>query len=271
MKQEPDAMPIDTSNKSDDYYRLFAFGDRHAPFQDRGHEDVLLDMLRDIQPDIVLEGGDMISADCLSKYPKEYTQLAGLQDELDQDFRWRTRINTIVPRAKKILLRDNHFYRRLTDRRRDNHWLHGLKSCDPYEMLRVHELGWEYVRSYKWRDVLLFVHGDDAYYNSSANPVNRVRNISKATGMSIIRFHSHTTGLEVFRTGSGAERFAIQLGCFQDLAKADYISHPELANWTSSAGLFYLHKEDPVFLFVPIVFVGRRAVLNGKVYESMSQ
>ena len=211
----------------------------------------------------------MISADCLSSFSKSWKQLTGLQSELDEDYRWRTRINAIVPKAEKIILRDNHFFQRLENRKRDTIWLEDLRSLRAEEILRLTDLGWSLVDAWTWNGQLMMLHGDDAYskqYASTRNPVNKVRSMVKDTGISIVRFHSHNTGIEMHSMNNEI-KYAIQLGTFHDPSKANYIKHKELTNWTNSAGLFYLSERKKHFLFVPILFSDKCAVVNGKVYS----
>jgi len=249
---------------------LFAFGDHHIPFNDIILDRILLSLIEEVSPTILLDGGDAISADQLSTYRKKSFQLTGLQNELDADYAWRKLLAKAAPKAKtKLLLRDNHFIRRLEDVKCDAHWAEDLRSLDPEELLRVNELGWKLVKKWCWRETLLFLHGDDknpSYQAASGNPVNRARNMMTKARISVVRFHSHTTGIEMHCDYHGDTKFAVQLGTFQDRARINYMVQPELANWTSSAAVFHLMK-NRTFFVEPIFFVGQQCVFRGKLYK----
>ena len=114
------------------YDIMFAFGDRHAPHHCAWLDRIILELVKDIKPDIILDGGDWISADCLSNFTKSYEQLVGLKDEINLDVEWRKKINMVCPSARKIMLEDNHFVRRLKDRINavDNLWMDELMDAE---------------------------------------------------------------------------------------------------------------------------------------------
>lgn len=245
---------------------LIAYGDRHVPHQNIHYENILLEIISDISPDIIIEGGDMISADCLSTYPKKSYQMRGLQDELDEDYRWRERVNAVSKSSEKIILKDNHFFRRLEDRKRETLWLEDLRALNAETILKCNELGWELVSDYDWKSKILFIHGDEGGSGSQKCPVNKVRELRKELGCTVVRFHSHVSGYEAWSDRNGDVSYAIQLGCFEEVNKATYIRHKKMVPWTASAGVFYLSKTDEKFLFEPITFSSGKAVYNGTLY-----
>ena len=244
---------------------MIAFGDEHLPTAHTRRLNILLDVISDLKPDIILSGGDMINCDCLSDYSKPHDKLIGLEAELKQAHAWIESINEVAPKAEKILLKDNHFFRRLKDKMNKEHWLSDVDAMKPESLLRLKDYKWTARHEYNFKDVLLFVHGDAAGA-SSANPVNQARKDSNKFGITVCRFHSHCTGFELHKNYHG-EVGAIQLGSFEDPTKADYIKHGGLNNWTTSFGLFYLHKAKKQFFFVPAYFINDECVVNGKLYK----
>lgn len=258
-------MPRPAGNPRDDYDILLAYGDLHLPQQHADFCRILLEIIKDTQPSIILDGGDVICADCLSTYPKKHMELVGLQEEIDEAGRWFASVRDCAPHARKIMLRDNHFWGRLENKKKGEYWLEKLEAVDADELLNLKKYGWEPHDTWDWRGRIQFIHGDDKA-GSSECPVNRVRKMSRNAGKTIVRFHTHVTGIEVGKQ-AGVDQLAIQLGTFEDPKKASYIRYPNLSNWTTSAGLFYLAKQGDSFLFVPILFIDGRTVLNGKVYQ----
>lgn len=251
-------------NLRNEFDVLFAMGDLHIPRHNVDAMEKIVLLLKDIKPDVFLDGGDIICADCLSTYPKSHKQLTGLQEEINSAKEWMYRLNNILPNTRKIILKDNHFWRRLEDRKKGSVWLEDLEVMSADELMGLTALKWEAMIKYQWKNTLVFVHGDDK--NGSQDcPVNRSRKMVQLSGMSVVRFHSHVTGYEISRH-MGREHWAIQLGAFEDINLNDYMKHPEMSNWTTSAGIFYLSKETDEFHFVPIVFKNGRFIFGGKMY-----
>jgi len=249
----------------DDYRILFTYGDIHIPRHDKKACNLLLEIIQDIEPDTILDGGDIICADCLSMYPKNSYQLTGLQYELDLAFNWMTQVNAAAPAARKILLKDNHFWRRLESKKKGELWLEDLDATDGAKLLKLEELGWEAMKEYVWKNTIFFMHGDDK--NGSGDcPSNRVRKLVQTNGISVVRYHTHVTGVEIHKHMRG-ELFAIQLGTFEDIDHKDnYMKHPVTSNWSASAGIFYLPKVGNNFLYQPVLFRYGKAIVNGKIY-----
>jgi len=249
----------------DDYYVLVTYGDIHLPRHDRSLCNILLDIIADQSPDVIIDGGDVICADCLSLYPKKKEQLTGLQYELDLAFNWMTQVNSAAPAARKILLQDNHFWRRLENKKKGEYWLEDLEATDGANLLRLDELHWEPMIEYLWKNTILFMHGDDKE-GSGDCPANRVRKLVQSNGLSVVRYHTHVSGIEIHRHMK-KELFAIQLGSFEDLGHKDnYMKHPITSNWSASIGIFYLSKKDSEFLYNPVLFRNGKAVVDGKIY-----
>lgn len=247
------------------YKKLIAFGDEHLPTAHAARLRILLDVIEYEKPDIIISGGDMINCDCLSDYSKTHDKLVGLQKELKQAHAWIESINKVAPKAEKVLLKDNHFFRRLSDKMTREHWLSDLEEMRPENLLKLDKYGWKYLHEYDYKNVLLFVHGDDKS-SSSKKPIEQARATAKENAITVTRFHSHCTGFEVHKNYHG-EFAAIQLGTFEDPQKAKYIKHGSLNNWTTSLGLFYLSETAKEFFFVPSYFINDKCVLNGRLYK----
>lgn len=248
----------------DQYEIVLTYGDLHIPKHDRECCRILLDIIEDLQPDVIIDGGDLVNADSLSDWPKKPDALDTLQAELDEAFRWMLSVTIVSPKADRIVLRDNHFWGRMERKRTREFWLNSLRAVDTDSLLRLSDAGWRSAEMWIWKDTLIFVHGDDRR-GSSDCPVNRVRKMMHSERASVVRFHTHVTGIEV-HNHRGQETYAIQMGSLQDAQKAGYLKYG-FSNWSQSAGVFYLSRERKEVLFVPILFSGRKAVFNGRLYS----
>ena len=245
------------------------YGDVHIPFHDQRKCRILLNVIEDLQPDRIVDGGDLVNATQISNFDKTVDQLSGLQSELNQAKNWLSSISTICPNAEKILLRDNHFYRRIADKiKKQNYGLGDLECLEPDNLLKLDELGWKSQEDWKFRNVLVALHGDAGGGGSNLCPTNAVRKLIKENGVSVIRFHTHASGLEFHNQTQNGTLVACQCGTLHDLCKVDYIKHGELLhNWTQSFILLYTSKKTKEFFIVPIYFINNTCLVNGRLYK----
>ena len=108
--------------------RLLVFGDRHYPKQDVRTDNILFQLIKDVNPDYIIDLGDGINADCLSNFDKSSVESVGktLQGELKGDSVFRQKIQKLSPKSKKILLKCNHFSDRLKRLEKKLPFLEGL-------------------------------------------------------------------------------------------------------------------------------------------------
>lgn len=231
------------------YRTVVAYGDRHYPFHSPVNDALLIELIKLVKPSVIIDGGDGVDASCLGRYPKDPDELTGLQAQLDGDYRFRDRINKAAPTSAKILLSSNHFDRRLADRKKDSPWTRDLRSLEATNLLRLNELGWELRNEvvYGRFPATMFIHGDgNAEIAAAKAPVNAARSLSITNMASVVRFHSHTSGIEYFsRFGEGV--FALQVGCLCNIEQAShYTKHKVLNNWTNSIAVLRLTKDGTI-------------------------
>lgn len=258
----------------DDYEIWLAYGDIHFNKHRIKHLNILYDLIADIQPDHIIDGGDSIDAVALSKHVNTSFDQEEVHREIES---FRNHVNTmqkLAPNARFTLLNDNHFFRRLATTVAESsklqalfevdvhHWQGGY--LDIWRFLGIDRTKWDFQDSVVWKDRMEFIHGHKSM-GSSNNPVNRVRTVVRNHGMGVMRFHSHNFGLEVHKTGN-REHLAIQMGGIVDPEKVGYIESDKFCNWTTSVGVLYMSKKDDTYLFVPVIFLNGKAVFNGKIY-----
>lgn len=255
-----------------EYYKMLVFGDRHAVNNDNRIDRILLNIMADCGPDLkfIIDLGDGLDADCLSTYDKDHSQLVGLQKELNSDYTFRSMINEVSPGSEKILLECNHFSARLKKAMTREYWMEDLDALKQNNLMQLDQLGWKLMSEFIWgRNKILFMHGDgDLGIGSTKNPINKARDLMKENNITIVRGHSHTTGMEVHRK-FGEYYYAIQIGTMYNLAESPkYIKSGQyLSNWTNSAGIFTCSMDGKWFDYKPIIINEGRAVCGGKIYE----
>lgn len=254
---------------SKNYEVLLAYGDLHFNKEDPGLVSILRNIITDLQPDIILDGGDLVDGASISEYRKKPVDLASLQQEINRAIAWQRTLKVLVPNARCIMLDDNHFWERLKRKKMDEPWAEGLECLSGETLLAVEQTGWEATDVFVWKNRVMFLHGDDRK-GSVECPSNLVRKMVGKTGMTLVRFHTHVTGFEVHNLYQ-RECLGIQLGSFESPRSAGYLRYTNIHNWSTSAGIFYLSRTDDSFLFVPIIVIDRHAAVNGMIYYATDQ
>lgn len=248
-----------------DFEVLLAYGDLHIPYENEKRREILLKIINMLEPDYLLSGGDDIDAEALSTYTKYIDGENSLQRDLDGFYHFSETLNRRFPSLKKIMVKDNHLYQRLENQKKVVKWLQSLDYMRYEHLIKADEYKWDIHTEYIWKESIIFTHGDDEK-GSIDNPVNTVRNNLKRRGYSIVRFHTHVTGLEL-HNNKGKTAFAFQVGTLQDVNKASYIKSKERSNWTGSLGIFYLHKKTKEFFVEPILFFNDAVMFRGQLLQ----
>jgi len=246
--------------------KTLVFGDVHVPFHDKKKVDVLIKIIKDYQPDMLIDLGDSIDAACLSVYDKDHSQLTGLQKEFDIDYSFRQQIKKINPKSTKFLLECNHLTKRLDKIKKNNIFLDDLRALKQQNLMNLEGTGWLLKKELIHNDIL-FMHGDGGVGKSGGSircPVNKARQDVKDSGLSIVRGHTHVSGMEVY---SMKNRFchAVQVGTFQQFDKINYIQHKSLSNLSCSILTIDRHNNENYYTLC--IFQKRGAVFHGKYYE----
>ena len=88
--------------------------DIHFPFEDRASWQLTLDVIKDIKPDMVFLGGDILDCYAVSQYDREPDRKLTLQQDLDYAFEELSRLRKACPKNTKILYLEGNHETRLT-------------------------------------------------------------------------------------------------------------------------------------------------------------
>ena len=61
-------MTIVAQSLRDEFETVFLFGDRHADTHSPSNDRVILKAISLLKPDIIIDGGDPVNADCLGNF-----------------------------------------------------------------------------------------------------------------------------------------------------------------------------------------------------------
>lgn len=246
--------------------------------------DGFMQVMKREKPDIIVIGGDAIDLPEVSKYDLDSNDFNDtMQLCIDGLHKYFTRLREDNPNAEIIHLRGNHEMRFNKFMIRNAMPLFGVKPANMPEswavnsypfLLRLDELGINYMEDYKINDRLMTTHGELANKSSTASMyLGRY-----ATSMMF--HHDHRRGSErrVFPDGTSIEAFGF--GCQADVtgsvpsvhSKIDDRGHvvERYENWNNGGGILEFSKGDKPFRHydVPIEAQdGYIASFNGRTYK----
>jgi len=89
--------------------RALWYSDSHIPYQDNACLSVVKKIIKYVQPNILINGGDLIDArQATMKFAKDPLWREWLQDDIDQAAAHLSDFGSLVPDARKIYLLGNH-------------------------------------------------------------------------------------------------------------------------------------------------------------------
>ena len=128
------------------------YSDTHFPFQDDAALRVVMGIVKDVQPDVLIHGGDLVDAWQVSRFDKDPTRQDTLQDNIDQARAHLHQMAQVAPNARRVLLEGNHENRLtraicgLDGVQRELAKLRAFQEAMTWPvLLGLDEIGWEWV------------------------------------------------------------------------------------------------------------------------------
>lgn len=84
------------------------YSDTHFPYQNDKTLSVLYQLVRDLQPDAIIDHGDLLDCYSISRYEKDPANRVSLQDEIDAAARHLAILTALAPNARRKLIKGNH-------------------------------------------------------------------------------------------------------------------------------------------------------------------
>lgn len=100
--------PAAPSKKRGELVTALVYSDTHVPFQDDAVLSVVFGIARELQPDVLVHGGDLLDCYSLSRFDKDPTRKDDLQDEIDLARQHLARARAAAPNARFVYLEGNH-------------------------------------------------------------------------------------------------------------------------------------------------------------------
>ena len=237
-----------------DLETIVLINDLHVPFQDRETLDLVYKAIKDIDPDKLLIGGDLIDFYSISHFEKDPRRKLHLGEEISETMAELLRIRKAAPNAQIVFFKGNHEERLQKYILRNAKELIWLEDLDLPRILRLKsEFGIQWVdsRGYQYKGVL-FSHYDKAnkYGGYTA------KNLGVDLGRDLVHAHSHKVGKVRVR-----DRTFYDNGCLCTL-DAHWLKAP--STW-AQAFMVIEHSRGKNY-FNQVDIQGGKFSLDGKIY-----
>lgn len=249
--------------------RAVVVSDIHAPYHDSTAVRIATEIIRDIQPDVLVVNGDTVDCYGISRFLKDPTRLEGLQDELNEARRILTGFRDASPKSKRFITEGNHEARlsktiaSLDGPARELARLDNFQEAMSWRsLLGLHTLGYKWVADHDQpaTDIIphvLVKHGSVVrkYSGYSAKAEYENYHRSGTSG------HTHRLGVHYHRSLDQTHLW-VETGCLCSL-KPEYTRYP---NWMQGFAVFSWIDDDLPFV-QPVHINNGTTLYNGVVYR----
>lgn len=250
-------------------YTSIHYSDTHFPYQSDQTLSILYQIVRDLQPDVIVDHGDLVDCYSISKYEKDPKNRVSLQEEIDQAARHLGILSALAPNARKKLLMGNHEdrLRRLLwsiAERQEAHQVLNLRVVQETltwpVLLGLDAMGWEYhEKRIVFGKRMVLKHGTVVRKWSGYTAKGEYEKYGRC-GMS---GHTHRRGVFEHRDHNGTHAWW-ELGCCCDL-NPSYMDDPD---WQSGFNVVSWSKDRRTFGVEEVRIHKGVTFFRGKVYRA---
>ena len=129
------------------------FGDKHIPFDSPQNTSILHQILEITDPSVVVDHGDTLDCEAISRFPKDPTDRTTLKDEIELGIKHFGEVSSLVSEScRKVWMEGNHEERKrrivwdLADKRAYGELItlpHVMAALEWSNLLGLESLGWE--------------------------------------------------------------------------------------------------------------------------------
>ncbi len=242
------------------------YGDIHFPHHDPRALEIRNKILDFLDPSIVVDHGDTLDCESISKYPKDPHKRISLADEILMASKDLGEVHAITPNAAHIWFEGNHEDRlkRILWKAADDRSLGDVLTLDGISahlewgnLLGISSLGWEafsYPKHKLLFDKVMLIHGNTVRTQSAYS----ARAEHDRYGKSGLSGHTHRMGSYYHRDYNGIHSWN-ELGLLGRI-REDYVAH---ANWQQGMGVVTWSDDRSRWGFEPIVIHEGMAIFRG--------
>jgi hypothetical protein len=270
-KVHPEHIPAPAKPKTGRWITAVLYGDTHAGFHDPKALSVVLGIIQAVQPDVVVNMGDLMDAYPISRFDKDPHRLASLQDEIDFAAGHLQVVAQVAPNARRVLLEGNH-----EDRLRKAIWnldgaaaafsrLNKFRETMTWpSLLDTATIGWEYFPAkgqahHRLLPKFIVKHGTVVRKRSgyTAHAELERYNKSGASG------HSHRLS-QVWHRDDDGNHVWLETGCTCD-TNPPYVEDPD---WQQGCHVVTFDTETGAPCIETAYIHNGNAVWRGQTYEA---
>ena len=245
------------------------YSDCHFPYQDDRALSILYQILREVQPDVVVDHGDLLDCEQIGRYQKDPYKRTSLKEEIKQAARHIATVQELTPGARHIWLEGNHEERLkrviwgLAEDRAAGEvlTLPGMKDLLSWgNLLGLESAGWEvvpYPQTIILNDRLILAHGSKVRGHSGGSAKAEHDQYGKS-GMS---GHTHRMA-SYYHTDYNGPHVWIELGLMGRI-REDYVSH---ANWQQGFAVVTWSADKKRFGVEHVNVHDGKAFFRGQMY-----
>lgn len=244
-------------------------GDYQIGLHDRAFIDRQCQIIRDLNPDIVISTGDELDFTSLGRWVQGLPGQYGRSIHEERQV-WvneiAPQISEAAPNAQKRMCDSNHIRRLPQSVERLMPGLADAPELFVKNFLHLDELGWVFDEGpTEFLPGVVYSHGDD-WNVTSRGQSQKFREVIKTRQANVVFGHSHQAGLYTTALGYGYNmdtKFALNVGHGMVLREAQYIKSTS-PDWSRGIGILYYDGES-VHPELHLE-VGGKIRVNGKSY-----
>ena len=277
-KTPPDFRPIRihvtpkkyTAAKAEGLFSSVHYGDIHFPFQDERALTIRNKILDFLNPGLVVDHGDTLDCESISRFPKDPLNRTSLADESQMGARDFGEVTALTPKADHIWFEGNHEERlkRLLWKAADARDLGEILTLEGVRdhlawgnLLGLDDLGWESIPYPEHKLLfgkLMLIHGNTV----RAHSAYAAKAEHDRYGKSGISGHTHKMG-GFYHTDYNGVHSWHELGLLGSI-RNDYVAH---ANWQQGLGVVTWSEDRTRWGFEPVMIHEGVAFFRGLRFE----
>tara|TARA_R110000787_G_scaffold79469_1_gene173677 strand:- start:5589 stop:6635 length:1047 start_codon:yes stop_codon:yes gene_type:complete len=250
------------------------YSDVHFPHHDPATLSILYQITDFVDPAVVVDHGDLLDCEQISKYPKDPDHRTSMREENEMASGHLGKIHSLSPDAHHIFLEGNHENRlkRMIWGLAEDRRVGEILKLDPIRkalswpsLLGIGDLGWEFVEypdHAVLHDRLILCHGDIVRSESGQTE----KAMLSRYGRSGISGHTHRRGFYQKRDHVGSRSW-YGLGCMCEIRDASYVTLP---NWSQGFAVSTWSDDRSEFGVEAVEITEGKAFFRGQLFTGDS-
>jgi hypothetical protein len=259
-KQERNAQPQDNFPRDairynlDHSYTIAAFSDGHFwPGNLSPAYWLFLEVVQDIEPEVVMDGGDSLDGATISRHPPSFSDTPTLTEEIDAVQEAMGLIQEAAGEADLLRCVGNHDLRLEAFLAKHTPQFKGM----PGTLINHYFPNWENAYSHIFNEKLVFKHRWHGGVHAAHN--NTVK-----SGVSIATGHTHRLNVSPWSDYNGV-RYGVELGTVADIGPQFEYTENNPLNW--QPGFMIITVDENGIHPEPCPVINNQVRFRGKVYR----